>query len=288
VPYVQRIAVSIDALGAVNKQTRGIDGDVIFRKMIQVHEFIAREKLGCELLTLSVVTTSNLSVIENLARKIAREAPCVKMAFAIAAPYTSDLSLARDKRTLSQLLASIAKLRSEGLNVVMCDRVVPCGLKEIPRSSDLNVSPIENGEVARRVRCRRQFFLTNVLPSGEIWRCKPNQFLHEYETIIRNSIAAGKYGRALRWGVELIDKLFIRPYNDVCSFPCLCSRYIDDVINAGNVDDVTGTAAKNLASAFDRSEIARVDAFLKRKYGKGLSPEVASFLVRESDSSAGR
>lgn len=280
VPFLDRLQVSLDALEEVNERIRGVNGDAILARMLRIHKFIARKGERCQLFTQSVVTRQSLEVLEDFVRKASAKMPGILMGFSMVTPYSSPLSIAHDREALSCLVNLIQKLQCEKYNVNICDRLIQRGCASIPYSSDIESHYGTDSVVAPAVRCRRQYFITQVLPSGRLWRCKPEQFSYEFTRVIREKVASREYLSALRWLGKALDTMIIRRHGDYCPFPCICNRYIEDILLAEDSRKLSPHNLHRLIGKFRAEDIRAVNAFLFRQYEKGIAPEVASVIVR--------
>ena len=286
-PHLDRLQVSVDAPGEVNEILRGIDGELIFNRMLRIRDFIAKEGLKCKLFTQSVVTVKSMEVMEEFVKTVSGGIPGILMGFALVTPYDANLSIARDREALSRFISLVVKLKGAGYNINICDRLVPRKCSSIPASSDVESGYSPDFEVARTVRCWRQYFITQILPSGRVWRCKPDIFLYEYAKRVRGAVSSARYREAVWWLFDALDKMVLRKYNEICRFPCICNRYIEDLLIAADERHLTPNNIDRLKGRFTLRDIEAARSFLLKNYGKGIADDVASVLIGREDEGGG-
>ncbi|MCX6354528.1 MAG: radical SAM protein [Candidatus Aureabacteria bacterium] len=277
-PFLDRLQVSMDALGEVNQRIRGINGDLILSRMVSISDFISRNGLECQLFTQSVVTAESMAVLEEFVKGVSKKIPGIMMGFAMVTPYDSPHSIARDRNALAKFIGIITRLRRERYNVNICDRLMDAGCGDIPSSSDRESVYDIGAKIAGAVRCRRQYFLAQVLPSGRLWRCKPEYFTDNYRRIVAGELGAGRYRNALRSLCDAVGKMVARKYGEICPFPCICNRYMEDILLADDVRQIPAHNLRRLTGRFTPQEIHSANRFLVRHYGRGISEAVASVL----------
>ena len=281
-PLLDRLQVSIDGLGEINRRVRCFDGDEIAARIVMLADHIRERGLPTSIFTHSVVTVHNLDTIEEFVESLQGMVPGMKMGFSLVEPYRHELSIANDRKRLGEFIAAIVRLK-ERYPVNICDRLVPPSPGvELPVSSDHESEYKEDYVVSTRVKCRRQYFFAFVSPAGEIATCHPHLFYHQYKSLIKELVAGRRYMKAARTACRMVDQLLIRPFEPTCYFPCKCQRFIEDILEAGRHTRVTPDI-EWIAGKFSRGELDRVQEFLGAKYGDPLVPEVVELLLESEE-----
>lgn len=268
-PHVDVLLVSLDGLGEFNRMQRGVDGFAVLDKMVRFSNWLKSRGMKRPVMnTSTVITRQSLDGLLDLGRRMREVLPEAVMGPAVASPYWHELSIGHDRILVGKLLATLEAMRREGLKFNFADGAYP----ESPGSLDAE------GIFPRTVRCKRQFFRANVFPDGSIAACKPWYYDRCFVPRMREYLRGSDYRNLSILMYRAIEQFLLNKQGTTCCFPCKCTMWLDELLNAGR-DDVIPTAAGLIAGKFSEAEIREANAFLERSFGAGMGKGLCRYLV---------
>lgn len=115
-PWIDRLVISLDGPGEINRINRGIDGDRVIEKTAAIMP--DAKSHGVEVIINCVVTTENASHIESLVRKATRAAPDLQLSFMPVMPPDGDISILVKKQPYADFITTFDKLQKEGFGII--------------------------------------------------------------------------------------------------------------------------------------------------------------------------
>ena len=236
-PFIDRIAFSIDGLGEYNKLTRGTDGDALFSNLERLVPLC--RKSGIELMTHTVVTTHNYEHVPDFAKAVKTLDGSIGMIFFRLIPEDHPLALKSNPEADERWGAIFGKIRE-------------------------NYSGIEiNTDLRHRTktRCFRQYFMVSVDASGNAFSCKSRMHFENYRRAVLSSRAPGAPLHNFKYLCHLANILLLDKYSPVCYSSCDWFECLDHFLEGKA--DLPGNVAGMLRGRFSDEEIGRYLLFIR-------------------------
>lgn len=270
VPYIDTLLVSIDALGGINREQRGVDGDLVLKRMVALSDWMKAQGLAKPVLSTStVITRQSLEGLLDLGRRMREVLPEVCLGLGIVSPYWHPQSFGYDRGAMERLREILDQMTEEGLNYYFTDDDYP----------ESKASLREKGTLPAEVDCRRQFFRANILPDGSLAACKPSYYARCFVPRMRECLSSGRYCETALLFWRAIDQFILKKSGTDCYFPCKCTLWMEELLNATS-NEALPPSALHLAGRFSDEEVGEANRFLKKTYGSGMGRRLSDFLVR--------
>jgi MoaA/NifB/PqqE/SkfB family radical SAM enzyme len=258
-PHANILAASIDGAGEVNREQRGVDGDVVLAAIekIATHPYPSwsRFRRIMAVPTATIRSYARLPELFDRLREIKRKSPLemsveVKPVF----PYHKPLSPASRPEAWEDFVARSREWEKEYKEI----RVEVRGVSAF--------SGLNRGGGKMRSKCWRQFFTAMLWPNG-IWTyCKPDWFSRNY--FIPSYRDGGRRDK-LRAAIESVHSLFLAPCDLTCYAPCEHGENLDRALSAGRASALA-EEAERIGLSIPPGELRDVCAFIKRRCNPSL------------------
>ena len=258
-PYADIIAASIDGVGDINREQRGVDGDDVLNtiSMIAAHDYPSwsRFRRIMAVPTATVKSYKHLPELFDRLREIKKKSPIdvsveVKPMF----PYHRPLSPAFKPEIWEDFRARSKEWEKEYSDI----RVEVRGISTFSGLSR------EGGKM--RTRCWRQFFTAMLWPEGNWTYCKPDWFSENY--FIPSFRDGGKRDK-VRVAWESIHSLFLNPCDLTCYAPCEHGENLDRALRADRASELS-ERAKEIGLKLSKKDLRDVCTFIKKKCNPAL------------------
>jgi sulfatase maturation enzyme AslB (radical SAM superfamily) len=244
-PFVDRVLVSLDGPGDVNRRTRGVSGDRILDNVVKILPALRETKTG--LLVNCVVSKSNVGQIEALVNQVLSLDPTVVISLSALVPPWHAESIMGNPPVLDKCLTVCKRFAMTG-------RVFETFSAFLGYSGDL-----------RKYTCFSQFFQYRITPEGQIYSCAMNMPLGLSSMLKRSRkriTLPGLQRFALSLARSAAGRLTGRLHT-TCTLPCFCEMWIDMLLQNRWFDSHL-IDARGLLSRLDSRDLAEVTEFAKR------------------------
>ena len=236
-PFIDRIAFSIDGLGEYNRLTRGTDGDALFRNLERLATLCKRS--GIELMTHTVVTMHNYEHVPDFVKEVKTLDGNIGMNFFRLIPEEHPLALKSNPEANKRWWTIFSNLKNK------------YGRIEI--NTDLRHGT--------KTRCFRQYFLVSVDASGNIFSCKNRMHFENYCKAVLHTAAPCALLYNLKYLCHLIHILLLDKYSPTCYCSCDWFQCLDPFLEGET--DLPEEVALMFRGRFSDEEIEHSLSFIR-------------------------
>jgi MoaA/NifB/PqqE/SkfB family radical SAM enzyme len=243
-PFLNHIELSLDGLGDINKEVRGVDGDFIFRNFRKIHA--ETEKAGTSVSISTVLTTVNYRHFRNLVEKVADCAPGVEFAVFVMHPKENPLSVCHDEKIWKECKEIISGITEDHPNIKF--------------KGDITVRP--------QCRCGAQFFIRHLDKMGNWFDCKPHMHLNIFRSKTKEARGIRGQIEILKQAFHLLDVLVLRKEKGLkCLAPCDWGEPLEPVFGYNSKME---ESISKMIGKLDKKEIEEVRAFITKNINHNL------------------
>jgi len=251
-PYIDRLVISIDGPGEVNKATRGISGDAVLERIAKLLDTIGTSAgtnagIAENIYVNTVVTEKNIDTLPLFASQINSVSPRVTLALLPVMPLHSELSVLRDgEKGYRRFLDIYTKMKSAHNAVV---HNFDC----VMRHNDLRV-----------IQCYNQYFTIRFSPRGDFFSCGANlgSQLRRTDGAIKKVFKKG--------GVKKLFTMISRSIKGrmgkidfTCRNMCNCDSWLDMLL-LGHDTEYAPILLREFKGRFCDSDYSELDEFVKK------------------------
>ncbi|MBD3390598.1 MAG: radical SAM protein [Chitinivibrionales bacterium] len=258
-PYIDRLVVSVDGPGDVNRATRGIDGNRVVDKLGAIVDDAAMN--GVELAVNTVVTKNNLGSLGELADRIHRVAPSIVLSLTPVMPPDGPLSILLRDDLLEEFECTYQGLRERGVHVMHT-------FDSVRRHTTFSC-----------IECFNQFFTIRVSPEGRISACPMNVPLKAAvaHVPVRKLVSIRGLKHALAETVKAAKARFGRDIDFSCSTICNCESWLD-MLFLGMESNAAPVYLRGLHGRLGDRDYAGLEEFVKTNINPDF--DIAAFRKR--------
>jgi hypothetical protein len=195
--YVNHWEVSCDGLGEINRQVRGISGDVIIKHLRELMP-VAREK-NVKVSISVVISTVNYKHLDELMDALYEVDPNIDCIYFVLHPKSNPLSVAHAEETWSEFQGILKQLQGKYEGKITYPEAIP---------------------VQEELRCFAQYFISHVHESGEPYFCKRDHHLQAFKQRQFGGGGMKSMKEFVRHSWQLFDTLVFRKHAPLCMQPC--------------------------------------------------------------------
>ncbi|HEX2957748.1 MAG TPA: radical SAM protein [Chitinispirillaceae bacterium] len=243
-PWIDRLVISLDGPGDINRTNRGLDGDRVIDKVASI--MADAKQHNVEVIINCVVTTVNAPHIDQLVRNATKLAPDLQLSFMPVIPPDGDISILAQKNMYEDFICTFDKLRNEGFQIIHV------------------FDTILRHETFKKISCYNQFFTLRMETNGALSSCAMN-------VPADPAFFASKFKRFLTTGKlpNVFDRLKKMTSNAIsdkpafsCSTICNCESWLD-LLFLGIQSNCHRIYTEGLRGRISDNEYTEVDQFVK-------------------------
>jgi len=260
---LDRIVVSIDGPGEVNRRNRGIDGDGVLEKVGKLLPDARRH--GVEIFFNCVITRHNVDGISELAAAVRAVSPDLLLCFSPVIPPERELSILDSPETYTAFRREYENLRAAGYNVI--------------QTFD-NLLLHDNFS---KIQCYNQYFGFRIDPEGRFTSCSmtmPDDVVTAVAKWRKLARPAGlrKAGDRIRkWlaghaagGIDFI-----------CTTLCYCESWLD-VLFLNKTNESIPMYCRGLAKRMSEEDYAAADSFVREHINPAFDIDLFKRRIAEA------
>ncbi|RMF00161.1 MAG: radical SAM protein, partial [Chloroflexi bacterium] len=206
-PHLDQLAVSVDGIGNVNVETRGLDGDKVVQHIRAIHQRIQSDGLPVQLVTNTVVTTENFKWANEFIRTVNGISPDIVMFMSPLLPLDSPMSVVSSEETHNRF-SDWLRDTENSYNVIS------------------HFGHFENG-FQPEIVCHHQYFRTVIDYHGKLHPCKPQLPWNYHMMNMRQMVKQKRFVDTGKEAAKMFNTLVTNRHNPVCHTPCNCHSYLD-------------------------------------------------------------
>jgi MoaA/NifB/PqqE/SkfB family radical SAM enzyme len=249
-PYMDRLAVSMDGPDPINKDNRGISAETVLKKLKEVLPEIFSHNV--EVIINCVCTTANLGFMREFLESVRGVSPRIGVSFTPIIPPGDTLSITREESDFRRFLSSFDDLKKKGY-------FVNHAFDGILRHKDFN-----------RISCFNQFFAIRITPEGRIVTCAMNTEMNgdHYAYFFRRLFSKKGLEKALNRITKMTRQKLLESVDFSCTTMCACENWLD-LIFLGIPSDNCALYARGLYGRMTQEDYDNAEAFVR----KFINPE---------------
>jgi sulfatase maturation enzyme AslB (radical SAM superfamily)/ribosomal protein L31 len=244
-PWIDRLVISLDGPGEINRINRGLDGDRVIEKISSIMPDAKNH--GVEVIINCVVTIENVSHIESLVRNATTAAPALQLSFMPVMPPDADISILANKKLYADFVTSFDKLQKEGYRIIhVFDTVL-------------------RHESFKKISCYNQFFTLRMETSGALSSCAMNVPADPvfFANKLKRFLTTGKLPNVFD-RVKKMTSHALRDKPDFsCSTICNCESWLD-LLFLGIESNCHRIYTEGLRGRISDEEYIEVELFVKK------------------------
>ncbi|MFP4164278.1 MAG: radical SAM protein [Chitinispirillaceae bacterium] len=242
-PYLDRVVISIDGPGEINRSTRGLSGDTVLERIKEVLPFVEN---GPELIINTVVTEKNIGSLPRFASQISTVSPKVVLALLPVTPPDSELSLLSSPGGYERFLKVYYKMLSFHPLVIH------------------NFDCMTRQKNFRIIQCYNQYFALRFSPRGELFTCGMDlgAQLRSTRKPIHKLFKKGGFSKAL----TLVSRQLKKSRGKVdftCRNICNCDSWLD-MLFLGKDTGYAPFALRGFKGRLSDEDYRSLDSFVSR------------------------
>ncbi len=245
--WLNHIEISLDGLGDINRQVRGVDGDRILANFLEIRQQALQTKTTLSIST--VLTTVNYKAFPDLVEVVQGKAPGTAFAVFVMHPKDRPLSVCHDAETWRKCREML--------------RTVTAAYPQVRYKGDVTVRS--------SCRCGAQYFIRHINPMGEWYDCKPNMHLDIFRRRTAHVRGWGGQWQILKEGLHLLDVLMLRKSRGMtCHEPCDWGEPLNPLF--GFEKNLQESLVKMIGS-LDEREKDELFVFVRKNINPGITRE---------------
>lgn len=253
---VNHFEISWDGLGDINKQTRGISGDVIERHLRELAPKC--RDLNVKLSISVVISTINYRHLGPLIERMQEIEPNMDCIFFVLHPKSNPMSVAHRDDTFQEFLGI---------------------LKDLQRQYPGKITYPEAMPVQDKLRCFAQFFVSHIHETGEPYYCKRSHHLAAFQ----ERQFSGRGWRGVRDFAEhswqLFDSLVFRRFGPTCMKPCDWGYNIEKILFSPEGADTLARCHPLHGAIIQKKQQKQLNLLLKKARTKLTVDDITKYLV---------
>ncbi len=261
-PHLDRIVVSIDGPGEVNRRNRGIDGNRVIDNLDAIVPEAARNNV--EIALNCVVTKENAPFVAELAQRAADVSSRILLCLSPVMPPKGPLSILSDPALYKAFRAQYDRMRGDGLAVI--------------QTFD-NLLMHDNFD---RIQCYNQFFGFRVSPEGRLSSCAMNMpdDMAAASALWKKTFRAGGLRKAASKIRKWLNNRVREKIDFSCTTICYCESWLD-LLFLNRTNESIPVYVRGLASRLTDEEYGEVDRFVRAHINPSF--DIALFRSRIED-----
>jgi sulfatase maturation enzyme AslB (radical SAM superfamily) len=243
-PWINRLVISLDGLGEINRANRGIDGDWIIEKIAAIMP--DAKKHAVEVIINCVVTTTNATHIEQLVRNATKLAPDLQLSFMPVMPPDGENSILVKEDLYAGFITTFDKLRAEGFKIIHV------------------FDTIARHETFKKISCFNQFFTLRMETSGALSSCAMNVPADPvfFANKVKRFLTTGNFPALFDRIKKMTSHAISNKPDFSCSTICNCESWLD-LLFLGIESNCHRVYTEGLRGRISEKEYSDVDLFVK-------------------------
>jgi MoaA/NifB/PqqE/SkfB family radical SAM enzyme len=261
-PYVSTLAFSIDGVGAVNKELRGVDGDLLLGTLERLIRKQVETGNRFRIAVVPVVVMDNFRQMHLLFDRVEALYKKYRNDMAIDVkpmhPYDQPMTVVYRPEIYREFM----NLRAQWLAKYTI-RLNIRGFGEL--------TPLAEQGAKQSISCFRQYFSALVNGEGEVSVCKPAKFYDYYH----DRFFRGGLREKARAAAGACRNLLLSHYCPTCPFPCEHMEFLSEPLAMGRASDIIRWAGEHRLP-MGAEEDAEAFRFIKRHLNRDFIIDVGS------------
>ena len=244
-PFIDRFVISMDGPDPINKNSRGISGESVLKKLKSVLPELAANKV--EIAVNCVVTTANLKSMSELAESVHAVSDSILISFTPVMPPDGPLSILQSNLQTREFFETFERLKNKGYFVMHA-------FDGITRFNDFNA-----------VQCFNQYFVIRLSPEGNVLTCSlnANQGLKNYWYYSKKIFSKNGLGKAFTKIKMKTKNTFCDSIDFSCTNICTCENWLD-LLFLGIPSESISRYARGLRNRMTEKDYQNAEDFVKR------------------------
>lgn len=272
-PWIDHLFVSLDARGDLNRQLRGLDGEVILDRLRMVSNARQRHPRTPQIHVATVITTANYRGIDDLVKALNAVDSSIEMVFIPIEPYDHPLSIMQDRDAVTAFLATVNHLK-HSQSIQLTTRFPRPG----PITDQLQIAANSLAD-QRPFRCCRQFFRLVIDAQGNEVRCRPDRALALCAAEIQKATSVRQQFQLI---TQLLGDLTVRRAAPICRAPCSATEFLSALIEARAHDSIPRELCM-FQGKFSQAEVAEIARFIRKRLNPQWNQAIERALRAEGD-----
>lgn len=244
-PWLDRLVISLDGPGDINRSNRGLDGDRVIEKVAAIMPDAKRHNV--EVIINCVVTTANAPHIDKLVRNATKLAPDLQLSFMPVMPPDGDISILAHKGMYEDFIGTFDNLRNEGFKIIHV------------------FDTILRHETFKKISCYNQFFTLRMETNGALSSCAMNVPPDPafFASKFKRFLTTGKFPNLFDRVKKMTSNAISNKPDFSCSTICNCESWLD-LLFLGIESNCHQVYTEGLRGRINDNEYAEVDQFVKK------------------------